>query len=176
MLAREHWPQRLQETRCIGVIAYQRSIAAPHDRVHGANPLRQRVETVKMQNDRLLMRHGYVTAAPSGVFAAFVQVSGHVLRPDQMRAVLATYPELAEPEVMNARRFRLSDRIANYFGIRPCHAGSFPNSRSAPSTSSNGMPRTVNISPSMLSNSCTPSDSIRKTPTHWLTSGHSATK
>jgi hypothetical protein len=32
------------------------------------------------------------------------------------------------------------------------------------------------MSPSMLSNSCTPSASMRKTPTHWPTSGHSAAR
>src|SRR5690606_40880557 len=129
-----------------------------------------------MRHDRLFVRHRDVASAPVGVVAARGDIVRDIFGAHEVCAILALDIEFPEPEIVNRRRLRLGDRIADHFGVGLAHAGSFPNSRKAPSTGRSGMPSTVNMSPSMLSNSCGPSASMRNTPTHWLTSGHSAAR
>src|SRR5690606_30619968 len=167
--------KRLEESSRVGVVADEPAVALAYDRVHRSDPLGQRIETVEMGHDRLLVRHRHVAAAPGRVGAAFLKVAGELLGAHEVGAVVRIDAQLFKPVSVDCRRFRLRDRIADDLGVRP-HAGSSSSSRSAPSTGSSGMPSTVNMSPSMLSNSCGPSASMRNTPTHWLTSGHSATR
>ena len=71
-----------------------------------------------------------------------------------------------------------ADEVENggWQGLRIDHAGRTPRSRNAARTPSRGMPRTVNWSPTMRSNSCTPIPSILKAPAQWPIAGHSASR
>src|SRR5690606_34104390 len=155
-----------------------------HDGVYRADPCSQRIDSLEPRHDRPLVRHRHIASAPVRVVPAVGEVIGQRIGGDMRRAIFGVDAELAQPIAMDRRRLRLRDRIADHFRIGTpgaalsgsTHAGSFPNSRSAPSTGNRGIPSTVNMSPSMLSNSCGPRASMRNTPTHWLTSGHSAAR
>ena len=175
MPAGQGFAQGLEEARRIGVAADQ-CLALAIDRVHRTDAPRDIVDPVEMRQDRLLVRHGDVATAPVGVGTPRGDICLEFGWRDAMGAILRIDTQFPQPEIVDGGRFRLGDRIADHLGVGPAHAGSSSSARSAPRTGSSGMPRTVKWSPSIRSNSCTPIASIRNTPTHWPTSGHSAAR
>ena len=156
--------QRLEKPGHIGIASDQAAVGGLHDRIDRTDALRQRFEPVEHRHDGLFVRHGDIASAPGGVLAAHGEI---VLQPrsfDTRGTVFRIEPELLDPQPVDDGRFRLGDRIADHFDIGG-HEASTPSPRSASRTWSRGMPSTVNWSPAMLSNNCTPGPSIRNTPT-----------
>jgi general secretion pathway protein G len=61
--------------------------------------------------------------------------------------------QLAKPEAMDERRFRMANRVADHFGIGRTHDAMSPRARSQSSSGRSGRPNMVKWLPSMRENS-----------------------
>ena len=135
--------ERFEEPRDIGIAPDQPAILGLDHRIHRADTPCQRFEPVEQWHDRLLMRHGYIAAAPIGIVAPLGEIGLEPFGRDMFGAVIRIKTKLADPEGVDQRRFRLANGIADDFGI-VSHEGRAPSSRNAPRTCSIGIPSTVN--------------------------------
>ena len=175
MLLAKSIGQGFEKSRHIGIAPNQLSISRFYDGVHRANLLCQWFEAVEQWHDCLLVRHGDIASTPIRSPAPVCNIVRKSTRIDLRRTIIGVQPQPFYPETVNRGRFGLRDRIADHLGMAR-HDSKAPSSRKASSTCSRGIPSTVNWSPMIPSKSCAPGPSIRNTPTHWLTAGHSASR
>src|SRR5206468_5303548 len=102
--------------------------------VYGADRFGAGIEPVEQWDDALLVRNGDVAAAPVRVRAAPVEKIGEFVGRNPGAHIIAGEAQPIEPVLVDHRRLRLGDRVADNFGVG--HGRHMAQSRNAPTSAS----------------------------------------